>query len=730
MEAANQLNLTTDEEKMKSTIVDDDGNATTEAEADTIADTDTKAAAAVATEDGVEADADGEEEQPVTATAETENVFNANAITENEVETDAEKQPIVAAEIDNDNAANANANAPVDANATNLNTSSSSSSINSVTVTVTKSSPQEKLGIGIAQIIIPTAPPLSAMKITSIADTSLFRDTELSVGMIILTINGMAYSDFDHGSELLRAVGDSCQIRAAFPFPPKRNNNLESTANAADDDNNNDDEKGRKPYKCGKCGAPKKGHVCHSQGTNNAESISSTMQPAVDNFNWQLHAMQTAANFNFYGNPLLQASYANALMRYAAQTNANAMMQQTVSNNANTATGTLSAAATTTTTFNNIAGKKTATATTTPTSNGNSNLETRTTAAAATSTTTSNDKADGAEKNMDYRKRNRIAVAELLNKRMKYYEGDYTDWGEAHSVTAHTTRNDAESLQVAVYAISRSDPTRAAGAIVKFLDNKANVAIRKEVLAAMKDDSPEQILQRQIIKGLKKSIAHHTNDKGGTRTAAAETFVKNVVTASVFHIASKDGGSEKKVPAQQLKHMIGATRRQVDNALELAKSLVNDNTHITFIQRKARCDKIVDKLTPFIFDFLLDDEYTRVCPEARRQKKPCEVVDPRTGEKRIVTKRIWRKQEEKFQQFLESQHYHDFQEANEQKTIGASTFRTTVEDVGASFMVNPLKPKSEYRSYSSSGQQQKQHQQPQPQYSGSPYQMDHYESFR
>jgi len=41
------------------------------------------------------------------------------------------------------------------------------------------------------------------------------------------------------------------------------------------------------------------------------------------------------------------------------------------------------------------------------------------------------------------------------------------------------------------------------------------------------------------VLGLQECIAHHTSGLGGTHTKVAETFVKNVVTASIFHIASE-----------------------------------------------------------------------------------------------------------------------------------------------------------------------------------------------
>jgi len=118
---------------------------------------------------------------------------------------------------------------------------------------------------------------------------------------------------------------------------------------------------------------------------------------------------------------------------------------------------------------------------------------------------------------------------------------------------------------------------------------------------------------------------------------------------------------------------------------------VENNTTITFSQRKPRSDRKVDKIIPYIFDFLLDDEYTR--QEGR--KHPVEVTDPHTGEKRTIQRRTWlvRKGEEKFAQFTESQYYRAFQEAHNQTTIGMTLFCNVVDEIGT-FVVNLPKPKS------------------------------------
>lgn len=86
-----------------------------------------------------------------------------------------------------------------------------------------------------------------------------------------------------------------------------------------------------------------------------------------------------------------------------------------------------------------------------------------------------------------------------------------------------TVRQDAMDVRAALMAISRGNTARASEALVRFLDSKdTNEDIRRTVKAHLND------VDHQIVQGLKASIAHHTNSKGGTRSLAAETFVKYV----------------------------------------------------------------------------------------------------------------------------------------------------------------------------------------------------------
>jgi hypothetical protein len=86
----------------------------------------------------------------------------------------------------------------------------------------------------------------------------------------------------------------------------------------------------------------------------------------------------------------------------------------------------------------------------------------------------------------------------------------------------------AMDVRAAFMAISRGNTARASEALGTFpFDSKdTNEDIRRTVKANLND------VDHQIVQGLKASIAHHTNSKGGTRSLAAETFVKYVSHSS------------------------------------------------------------------------------------------------------------------------------------------------------------------------------------------------------
>jgi hypothetical protein len=83
-----------------------------------------------------------------------------------------------------------------------------------VSITVKKRK-NVKLGLVLVKVAGPAN--CSAMKVTTIRESSLFHNTGLLAGMIIFLVNRTIYTDFDHGLELLQSAKGDVTIVAAFP---------------------------------------------------------------------------------------------------------------------------------------------------------------------------------------------------------------------------------------------------------------------------------------------------------------------------------------------------------------------------------------------------------------------------------------------------------------------------------------------------------------------------------
>lgn len=138
---------------------------------------------------------------------------------------------------------------------------------------------------------------------------------------------------------------------------------------------------------------------------------------------------------------------------------------------------------------------------------------------------------------------------------------DGIQWDQNDSDPCRTTSwKDMMDLDILIYAISSGNMRRAANAIIRYLNMTRNEDLRGIVLAGI-HSSRSLSLHERIVEGIKESIEHHTNGPG-TRTVAAETFVKNVVAASVFSI-SKDKIS---VGTAKLAKCLGTSNSQLEKA--------------------------------------------------------------------------------------------------------------------------------------------------------------------
>lgn len=255
------------------------------------------------------------------------------------------------------------------------------------------------------------------------------------------------------------------------------------------------------------------------------------------------------------------------------------------------------------------------------------------------------------------------------------------------AVGSSTTTGDVKDLQAIIFAISRGNPDRAGKAISRFLGDKSNVQLKTTVLEDLGEEDEVVTTNNLVLDGIKDSIAHHTKGIGGTRMAAAETFIKNVVAACLFRIV-KD---KAKVSNSAMRSMIGTSWNQVKLARVQVQNLLNNNAIIAPLKRNIRKDCIRKKLEPYVFDFLQRDEYTTL--NNRKKGGLVALLDPRTGEEVTVHRRIWRyvKKTEQHVLFLSSDQFKQFQHDHNRATVGYEVWMKVLAKVGT-FVSTPSLP--------------------------------------
>jgi len=93
---------------------------------------------------------------------------------------------------------------------------------NIISITATKPHKDARLGLGIAQV----KGASHHIKVTSIAPGSLFKDTDLDVGMIIQSVNNKPFNSFTEGSALLKIAEGKFSIEVARPTKENPAGNL------------------------------------------------------------------------------------------------------------------------------------------------------------------------------------------------------------------------------------------------------------------------------------------------------------------------------------------------------------------------------------------------------------------------------------------------------------------------------------------------------------------------
>ena len=206
------------------------------------------------------------------------------------------------------------------------------------------------------------------------------------------------------------------------------------------------------------------------------------------------------------------------------------------------------------------------------------------------------------------------------------------EWCSDNADHGNTTyRRDAIDIRSSLLAVSRAKPKRAAKAISIILSDKRNKAFKQEMLNVLSPYNANRSLETLMIKGIRDSIAHHTMQRGGSRTLASETFIQNVCCACMF-----GDDSDNPFLGLQVKTILGINYRQLERARTKAQYLIKNSEIMESLDRDVRKDFIRVKLAPYVYSFLMDDSYTRL----DTNQGLVEVVDPRSGKVVDEYKRI------------------------------------------------------------------------------------------
>ena len=262
-----------------------------------------------------------------------------------------------------------------------------------------------------------------------------------------------------------------------------------------------------------------------------------------------------------------------------------------------------------------------------------------------------------------------------------------SDWDTApKSYKKSTLSSDKNDLKMLIDCISNKNVHRASSAIVSLLSEKSNVELKNAVIEGIvrkkSCDSDEESMSELVVKGMKSIISHH--DSRSQRNGAREIVMKHVMAASVFHIVKEN----IQVSNRSIQDFLGVNHRQVEAGQKIVQDMIHNNKQGVKLTRKVRSDYIRPKLKPFVYDFLKDDEYTRL----DTSQGLVDVIDPRTGNTVTEHMRIWVNvnKEEQRRSFIESTHYQNFQIENDGATaVSMGIWKEALNQVGK-FVVDPI----------------------------------------
>ena len=297
------------------------------------------------------------------------------------------------------------------------------------------------------------------------------------------------------------------------------------------------------------------------------------------------------------------------------------------------------------------------------------------------------------------------AAANAIAPKMKD-DVEAMQWESTNKPVSDSTINyGAQELDVVVKAISRCDPIRAGSVLSKFLNDKSNVQLKDKVVQSITDE--DYAVNSLVRESIKESLAVHNKRERGRRTKAEEAFVKHVTSACMFKMVKECNNN---ISTNALAKAIGVSWHQANIARNSATDmvaqvvgeepfageedgwlLVDANNTINEFVLSTRSDYIQEKLEPYVFAFLLDDEFTRLDTNASPAKQ--ELIHPSTGQPVSIHKRIWHNVDKRQQhlQFQNSKYLTEFHnDHGSEAKVCYETWRRVLSKVNSpKFVSNP-----------------------------------------
>ena len=127
-------------------------------------------------------------------------------------------------------------------------------------------------------------------------------------------------------------------------------------------------------------------------------------------------------------------------------------------------------------------------------------------------------------------------------------------------------------------------------------------------------------------------MTHHTSESGGP-IIHVETYIKNVICGSIWCIMKNVW-----ITSSALAIILGVTWGQITAARITVWEFMPNNKVMTALECSKRKDFVRHKLDVFVFEFLLDDDYTRL----DSKQGPIVIICPKTNKNiTAVHKNCW-----------------------------------------------------------------------------------------